>query len=431
MRTAGFFPLLRTMLGVEQGEVRSVSLMVAHSFFIGGTTVFFETAASATFLARFDARLLPWVYVAAAVTSLGAGLAYARLQHRTSFAALMRGTLGVVLLLALGLRLGFATSHAPWLAFAGLVAYRLVSSLTDLEYWAVASRLYDVGQAKRLFGLVGTGEVTARLLGSIAVPLVVRSIGVPNLLLLSAGAVGACLVLLEATLGDAPVESAIAVEPPSWRRGTFALLADPYVVTVVTVAVLATFGKFFVDFGFLRQIAGRSETELAVFLGWFGAGTQLVSLLLRVLVSRPLLERFGVRAGVLVLPVLHALCTALIFVAPAHAPFFVIGNQALYKSLKHPIDNASFKVLYQPLGPRQRLGAQLLVEIFFVPAIAATSGVVMLAFGRHYDVFGFSVVLLVTFGLWIAAGRRAGRRYDAVLSEDLPGSPHPARRARA
>ena len=410
------------MLGVERGEVRSVGVMTAHSFFIGGTTVFFETAASATFLARFDARLLPWVYVAAAVTSLGAGVAYARLQHRASFAALMRGTLCVVLVLALGLRIGLASSQASWLAFAGLVAYRIVSSLTDLEYWAVAARIYDVGQAKRLFGLVGTGEVIARLLGSLAVPLVVRSIGVPNLLLLSAGAVAACLLLLHAALTDAPAESTIAVDPPSWKKGTFALLADPYVVTVLTVAVLATFGKFFVDFGFLRQIAGRSETELAVFLGWFGAATQLVSLLLRVLVSRPLLARFGVGVGVLVLPVCHAICTALVFVVPAYAPIFMIGNQALYKALKHPIDNASFKVLYQPLAPRQRLGAQLLVEIFFVPAIAATAGVVMLAFGRHYDALGFSVVLLVTFFAWILAGRRAGRRYDAVTSEDVPGT---------
>ena len=48
-------------------------------------------------------------------------------------------------------------------------------------------------------------------------------------------------------------------------------------------------------------------------------------------------------------------CTALI-VASGLLPaatrlvfWLVIANQGIYKTLKHPIDNPSFKVLYQPL----------------------------------------------------------------------------------
>ena len=41
------------LAGVEAGEGRTAGLMLAHSFFMGLATVFFETAASALFLARF------------------------------------------------------------------------------------------------------------------------------------------------------------------------------------------------------------------------------------------------------------------------------------------------------------------------------------------------------------------------------------------
>ena len=380
--------------------------MIAHSFFTGTMTVFFETSASATFLARLDPRLLPWVYVAAALASVLAAAVYARV--RRGFPFLMRGTLVVLLVLALGLRGALAVSEARWVAFAGLVAYRLVSTLSDLEYWALANRIYDAEQAKRLFGLIGTGEVTARLAGSLLVPLVVRTLGVRDMLFLSAGAVVVCLLLLEALLPLAHVTTTPAQRAVPPRRNAF-------VDALLAVAVLATFGKVLVDFAFLRQVGNihRSEAQLATFLGWFGAATQLGSLLLRVFVTRPFLACFGVRSGVLVLPTVHVLCCIAILVAATlqsstTVGLLVIGNQAFYKVLKHPIDNASFKVLYQELAPEARLGVQVAAEVFFAPIVTGLSGLGMLVLSSTYDPVRFTLLLLPVLGAWLVTGWRAG-----------------------
>ena len=387
-------------------ERRSIALMIAHSFFTGAMTVFFETTASATFLARLDARLLPWVYVAAALVSVIAAGAYAGV--RRGFPFLMRGTVVALLVLALGLRGALAISDARWVAFGGLVAYRLVSTLSDLEYWALANRIYDAEQARRLFGLIGTGEVTARLAGSLLVPLVVRALGVRDMLFLSAGAAVACLLLLEALLPLAHGPASVAAPPTPPRRSAF-------VDALLALAVLATFGKVLVDFAFLRQVGSihRSEAELATFLGWFGGATQLGSLLLRLFVTRPFLARFGVRSGVLVLPTVHALCCVAILVAAAlHSStgigLLVIGNQAFYKVLKHPIDNASFKVLYQDLEPGARLGVQVAAEVFFAPIVTGLSGLCMVAMSSVYEPVRFTVLLLLVFGAWIVTGWRTG-----------------------
>ena len=66
--------------------------MIAHSFFIGWATVLFETAASASFLSRWSAADLPFVYLAAAMLNIGCGLSYAQLRTRTRFSRLMSGT---------------------------------------------------------------------------------------------------------------------------------------------------------------------------------------------------------------------------------------------------------------------------------------------------------------------------------------------------
>ena len=181
--------------------------MLGHSFAMGASTVFFETAASALFLARFGSAALPYVYVAAALLNTATGLVYTRVQDRVPFARLMTGTLWFLLGTVVALRVGLGASGAGWLVFLLLVWYRGLSILTDLEYWAVAARLYDVRQAKRLFGVIGSGEVVARIAGSFAVPLIVRAMGVTSLIALSAVALAACLALVSPVLRLVPAAS--------------------------------------------------------------------------------------------------------------------------------------------------------------------------------------------------------------------------------
>ena len=429
------FPWLSRLLGVQPGEGRSAALMVAHSFAMGAATVFFETAASALFLAQFEKQYLPWVYIAAALLNLGTGSAYAAIKERVSFPRLMSGTLVFLLASVVAVRVGLAFSGAAWLIFAALVWYRVLSILTDLEYWAVAARLYDVRQAKRLFGLIGSGEVVARILGAFSVPLLLRFTSVPNLLLLSAVALAACLALLLAVVPSLTE----AAEPSGRRPGSKAvslasqlraILAHPYLSLVVAIGVLAVFGKYFVDFAFLEQMRARMSDAkaLAGFFAIFSGVTQGLSLLTRVFVSGPLLTRLGIRVGMLVLPMTHLVCTLAIVLIGAFGQagepavfWLVIANQGIYKVLKHPIDNPSFKVLYQPLRRDERLAAQIAIEAIFTPVAIGIAGGIMLLMSSvvRYDPVRFAWVLLVAFAAWSLMARQGGKAYAKALLEVL------------
>jgi len=422
-------------LGVHEGERRSSLLMVAHSFFMGTSTVFFETAASALFLSQFEGKMLPWVYVASALLNIGTGAVYSRVKEKVSFARLMTGTLLFLFLSVCAFRLGLQASSAAWLSFASLVWYRVLSILTDLEYWAVAARLYDVRQAKRLFGLIGTGEVVARIAGAFSVPLFVRLVGVPNLMWLSATGLLLCALLVVPVLRLIPGSDVSLAD--SKRRPRSALqqfrevIGDRYLRIVTGIAVLAVFGKYFVDFAFLEQMRTRfSDVQnLAGFFGLFSGLTQGLSLLTRVFVSGPLLERYGIRVGLLVLPLMHLACTALIVLDGALGDsqgsalvfWLVIANQGIYKSLKHPIDNPSFKVLYQPLKAEKRLAAQISIEVVFTPITIGIAGAIMLLMSTviPYDPVRFSYVLLLNFALWALVARRGSSAYQGALLEVL------------
>jgi HEAT repeat protein len=404
-----------------------VTLMVLHSFAMGTSTVFFETAASALFLTRFSAGALPWVYIAAAVVNTLTGIVYARLQRGTSFRALMLGTVAFLLAGVVGLRAGLALVDAAALVFGLLVFYRVLSALTDLEYWAVATRLYDVRQAKRLFGLVGSGEVVARIAGSFSVPFLVRPIGVANLVLLSAAGLGACLALLVALV---PADAGATPPPRSADRVSrlSGLLRQPYLVVMLSTVGAGVLGKYFVDYAFLAELKGHADDarRLASFFGVFSGVTQAASLLTRLFVSGPLLARFGIRLGLLVLPAVHVAVTLGIVASgvagagPA-AFWLVILNQGAYKTLKHPIDNPSLKVLYQPLRREDRLGAQIAVETLVTPFVVGVAGIVLLAFDAfaRSGPVGFAWVMLPVFVAWWVLARRGGHAYASALVDAL------------
>jgi HEAT repeat protein len=427
----GIAERVQATLNVRPGEGRTTGLMLAHSFFMGLATVFFETASAALFLERFGPETLPLVYLAAAGLNTLTGWIYASVQARVRFTTLMTATLILLLVTTAGLRLGLALTSAGALLFATLVWYRTVSALTDLEYWAMAGRLYDVRQAKRLFGLIGSGEVVARITGSFAIPLLIGRIGVPNLLTLSAAAMAACLVMVWVVLPRAGEAGApvVAIAPrPKAARSTW---RDPYLRLIFALTFFGVLAKYFVDFAFLAELRRHfgDAHGLASSLAIFSGVTQTLSFLTRVFVSGRVLDRHGIRVGLLVLPIAHVACTLLLVgaglgAAPTAAVFWlVLANQGLYKTLKHPIDNPSFKVLYQPLPKERRLGAQIAVETLVTPVTIGIAGLVMLLFTRvlTYNPVRFASAMAVDFGGWMAVAVVAGRAYVGALKDALKG----------
>lgn len=408
--------------------------MLLHSFFMGISTVFFETAASALFLAQFDATTLPFVYLAAAAVSISTGLTYTRLKDRLAFTPLMVGTLGLLFLLVCLMRLGLSVVQASWLVFSMMVAYRLISILTDLEFWAVAARLYDVQQSKRLFSLIGSGEVTARILGAFSVPLLVMWLGVANLLWISAAGLLLCALILVVIVRSFPEVRGQSTEKASHgdkasqprKQSIRPIWGNRYFKLVFLLAFCAVLGKYFVDFAFLTQMQTRwhAVENLASFFGLFSGITQVINLLIRAFISSRLLNRFGVGVGLLVLPVAHIMCTiaiAVVATAPTAMFWLVITNQGIYKTLKHPLDNPSFKILYQPLPRRERLAAQIVVEAIVTPIAIAVAAVLMIVLGSvgTTSTSTLTYLMLANFAAWAIVASFVFREYGTALVRAL------------
>jgi AAA family ATP:ADP antiporter len=199
---------------VRPEETRLVALLFIHSFLLGIPRLLTATAAMALFLSYFEARHLPYAYIAAAVAIPLTGFLRLRLAARLSFIRLLAVDLTFVLVVLLVLRGLLAWGWPRWVAMVLPVWFEIEWVLLSLEFWGLVGQVVNVRQAKRLFGVVGTGELLAASLAGLAIPTLVDHFGTANLLLISAGAVALCLVLLGTIARAFPLTEA----PPELER---------------------------------------------------------------------------------------------------------------------------------------------------------------------------------------------------------------------
>lgn len=417
------------VLNIRPGEGWPMFLLLAHSFFLGITLVFFFTAANALFLSKFDVEILPYAYIVSAGVITLAGFLYSRLEKRLSINRLLTGTLTFLLVSVCAFRLGL-WADIEWLIFGLLIWTEMLDMLISLEFWGLAGRLFNVRQGKRLFGLIGSGDTITRIVSSFSIPLLVQFLGTPNLLLISAGGLVFCLVVLVTILHRFGNRLSAPQEEEKKAPDQFSyLLKNRYLILIFLLAVFSVFTAYFLSYVFMDQVqAGHNQVDwLSSFLGVFYGIADVVSLLFRTFLSGRLLNQYGLKVGLTLLPGMLAVGTVLAALAGTVfgtvAVFFwlVAMNRLLDRVLRKSVFKPAFLILYQPLRASQRLSAQVAVEGIVGPVASGLAGMTLLLFnlvGSFHPVYLAYVMLLVLAG-WITISILIQPEYTAVLTQAL------------
>jgi len=268
--------VLSVALKVEPGEGKPLAWLVAFSFFAGIVQVSFYAARSALFLSTYGSETIPWVYIASAFVATAAGAIYNRVERRWEPIRLLTGTLLFILLSIAGLRMVLASTDLPWPAFGLLTWLPVISGLMSVIQWTLAGSVFDVRQGKRLFGLVGGGELLASVVGGAMTPFLVAAIGTPNLLWISTGGVVGCFATMLVTTRFSKQEQVLTNgqgrSSDDKRRIRFRdLVRSPYIIAIFAVYFMSSTTYQIVDFAFYDQAKDRfaDADELARFFGVF------------------------------------------------------------------------------------------------------------------------------------------------------------------
>lgn len=325
---------------------------------------------------------------------------------------------------------------APWLVFVMFTWIRILVYITLVTFWGLAGRMFNIQQGKRVFGLLGVGEVVSIIIGYFSVPFLLRFLKTPDLLFLSSASLLVCLVIVlvilkvfKTQLSDVQTSGPKKKIKTDEKLNYWQMVKQPYFLFISLMALVPIFGYLFIDFLFLAQtkveFANNPET-IAGFLGVFLGFVAVVELAFKLFSGR-ILNRYGLKAGLVSLPiilfsgVLLAAVSGTFYGAAGIFFAFIAMARLFERSIRAGVYEPAFQLLYQPVPAEQRLIFQNQIE--GIPKASGTviTGVIILLFSaiHYFNLIHFSWILAVVLALWIWIAFKMYDQYRNMLRSKL------------
>lgn len=426
------------LVGLQQGERHLIGLLFVQYFFTGCASALTQAAGFALFLATFSASELPYTFLIMSVVISALTTLYLQAGRFTGLATQLKINLFGQILLTGGFAVGLGLAgRGSWLVFCLPVLFQIVIVFGNMAFWSLAGRMLNVQQAKRLFGVLGTGEWLAMVLMGLLVPVIVPWLGLENLFWLAAAAMSAALLIMTLNMrmhrhilmDSAPLalDATPRTEPKPPRLTT--LLRNRYVLVLFCLTMAWWVGFFFIDNIFYAEAAGQyPEGEaLAGFIGQYLSIVGILTVLGNLFVAGPVVSRLGLRWSLLVLPVGlvagAAIMTASGLLAGPAALLFLaaVGTKIWSVALGFSVDQAARSILVQPFPARDRTRVQTLIDGVAQPISTGAAGLLLLGIGAVFPASTAPLVVgLVLAGLaHVAIVELAGRGYARALVDAL------------
>jgi len=288
---------------VRPGERRGAAAAFLTIFGILAGHTLLETARDALFLARLPPSELPAVYLVMAVVAIALFQGPWRAprvggQWGLSFVLVGAGLATLVFW-------AFHSSRSPWALRALYVWTGILGTMAALQFWIVLGETYTVTQAKRIYGLVGTGSVLGAIAGA-AIARGLTQLWPTRHLILAAAVVFVLTGLGPATAIKRPEAAAAgaAGHAASSIVQTIRLFRkDPYITALGGLVLVSTVALTLADYVFKSTVAQTVDrAQLGTFFATFYMVLNVLALVAQLALAGWLLRVLGLHRTLWVLP---------------------------------------------------------------------------------------------------------------------------------
>lgn len=322
-----------------------------------------------------------------------------------------------------------ARSQLPHLGIAFFLFVGVFNLMIVAQFWALANDIYTTEQGERLFPVVAVGASIGAVTGSQLTSWLIRPLGVPQLILVSAALLGMTVLLniwvekrVDARGALSPSSKQVEKPASAQREGAFALvMKSPYLLLIGGLMFVSnlvnTNGEFIL--GHLVETFAQTEGEtnglgvsgtIGKFYANFYAVVNAAGLILQLFFVSRIVRWVGVRGAILALPIIAMgsyLVIALLPILGAVRWLKIAENSTDY-SLNNTVRNA----LYLPLSYEEKFKAKQATDTIFVRGgDVASAGVVALGASLGWLTAGFAWFNVAAVGLWLLFAVLIGRRY--------------------
>jgi ATP:ADP antiporter, AAA family len=322
-----------------------------------------------------------------------------------------------------------------WIARIYFVWLSVFNLFVVAVFWSLMADIFDREQAGRLFGFIAAGISLGGLTGARLGAALAQPIGTINLLLVSAGLLGASLLVMLAVLrwqrrsAAAIAVSTTGIDPDAKLGGhSFAafaqLLRSPYLALIALFVFLLTWISTFLYLeqqALVAQVIPDRDAQTAFFSRidfWVQAGSLLIQLFL----FGRLYRWLGFRALIVSVPLLMTLGFATLALFPTFA--VLVGVMVIRRIGEYSITRPSRDTLYTVVTREEKYKAKSLIDTFVYRGGDATSASAHAIIKGAFDL-GLAGIAWCAAALAAAWALIALRLARAHLDRKVAAAAHP------
>lgn len=422
---------LTRFLDIRSGERLPVGLTFLHLAIVVASFLLAKPIRNGLFLERFGAYSLAYVYAAVPIVLAVFVPVYARVAERFGQRHVITASLAFFCSNVLLFWYAFSFHDIPILPAVFYVWVNCYGIIAPVQAWTVASSLFDTRQAKRLFGLIGSGASAGAIAGGLMATFLVGPLGgAINLLLVLALLIAMAAVTVAVLRRRIPRRDGATkgvTSRASFRSALSSLASNRYLRLIAASVFLVSIVTQWTGFQFSLAAEQRflaDADRLTVFFGRFNVILGSVTLLVQLLVTGPVLRRFGIALSVLLLPIGLGFGSVLVVVFPTL--WAVLVTNSVDQGLRFSIDKASYELLYLPVPPSVRSNVKTAIDIIVSRVADGLGGVLLgvvtggfLIGGVGLGLRGTAAINLVLIGLWVVVAFALRREYVNSISDSI------------
>lgn len=411
-------------------EINAITMLLLLSFFMGIALAFFFTVSISSFLVNFSSQGLPYAYLVSGILSYAIWTLHRKIGRNLSSSTLIIVTLSFLLFSISLLTLWDFFYYNIWLS---LLMFAWVSPflfIKNICFWGLASKVFNLSQGKKVFGIISSGEVISNIVAFFSIPFLILVLNKIGLLIVSIFSILICLVLVAFIIRRYSDEFRVkGSTKPITGNDVLVKSGGNFFVLTLFFCTLPVFIFYFIDYMFLCVARSQfSDVELlAAFMGYFLGAVSLVELFFKAVVFNKILTYYGLKVGLLCQSVALLLATVLAIFAgtwmgESYIFFSVIAlSKLLERSLGNGIHAPSLQIIYQPLPARSRANFQSNVEGISgaVGNLLAGGVLLFLSFVPAVNLLSFNYILLFVLAAWVIMTGALYRSYKIKLQEAL------------
>ncbi len=400
--------------------------MLSYIFLTIAVLLIIKPTVNALFLSELGISQLPFAYLLVAVTAVVSSFFYSKAISKYPLNKIIKTSLigSIVVLISLGLLLNFGFNTVLLLYFF-YVWSAIYAVLSASQFWVLANLVFNVREAKRLFGFIGSGAIMGGIIGGYLTSVLAPVIGNENLVFVAAFLLALCIPLLHKIwrtrvkkLGHFKQKKRTIT---SSQRPWAAILKSKHLTYIASIVAVSVLVAKLVDYLF-SEFASASfmdADELTSFFAFWFSTFNLVSLAVQLFFTHRIVGIWGVGFSLLLLPLGIFGGSILFLILPELSAVVVI--KAMDGILKQSVHKSASELLALPLPFDLKNKTKSFIDVV-VDSIATGIAGFLLIFvvrGLKLPSLYIAVLILALVCLWLFFIYKVRQEYYKTFRANL------------